>query len=87
MNKLIKMKNFIPMYFKAMRNKNTPKAAKFLGILAIAYAILPADMIPDTIPILGILDDATILPLLIYLTTKMIPEDIYKKEEVEIIEG
>ena len=84
MNKLIKIKNFIPMYFKAMRNKNTPNAAKFLGILAIAYAILPADMIPDAIPILGILDDATILPLLIYLTTKMIPEDIYNEEKVAV---
>ncbi len=84
MNKLMKIKKFIPIYFKAMRNKNTPKAAKFLGILAIAYAILPADVIPDTIPILGVLDDATILPLLIYLTTKMIPEDIYNEEKVAV---
>ena len=81
MNKLLKIKNFIPLYLKAMKNKNTPKLAKFLGIVAIVYAISPADLIPDTIPILGMIDDATILPFLIYLTTKMIPEEVYMEEK------
>ena len=31
-NKFRKIKNFIPVYFKAMRNKETPKLAKILRI-------------------------------------------------------
>jgi len=81
MNKLMKIKNFIPTYFNAMKNKNTPISAKLLGIFAIVYAIAPADFIPDVIPFMGILDDAVVLPFLIYLTTKLIPDDIMDKKE------
>lgn len=77
MNKLIKIKNFIPRYLRAMKDKDTPLLAKILGLFAIAYAITPSDMIPDFIPFLGILDDAVVLPFLIYLTSKMIPEKVY----------
>lgn len=85
-NKFRKIKNFIPVYFKAMRNKETPKLAKFLGLGAIAYAIIPADIINDVIPAIGILDDAIVLPFLIYVTSKMIPDSIMQKEKVEYIE-
>lgn len=86
MNKLMKIKNFIPMYFRAMKNKNTPVMAKLMGIFAIVYAILPADMIPDVIPFLGILDDAIVLPFLIYLASKMIPDEVMDKEKAVVIE-
>lgn len=86
MNKLMKIKNFIPMYFRAIKNKNTPVAAKLMGIFAIVYAILPADMIPDVVPFLGILDDAIVLPFLIYLASKMIPDEVLNKEEAVVIE-
>ena len=69
-----------------MRNKETPKLAKFLGLGAIAYAIIPADIINDVIPAIGILDDAIVLPFLIYVTSKMIPDSIMQKEKVEYIE-
>ena len=85
-NKFSKIKNFLPVYFKAMRNKETPKLAKFLGLGAIAYAIIPADIINDVIPAIGILDDAIVLPFLIYVTSKMIPDSIMQKEKVEYIE-
>lgn len=85
-NKFTKIKNFIPVYFKAIRNKETPKLAKFLGLGAIAYAIIPADIINDVIPAIGILDDAIVLPFLIYVTSKMIPDSIMQKEKVEYIE-
>ncbi len=80
----MKIKNFIPVYFRAMKNKNTPVIAKLMGIFAIAYAVLPADMIPDVVPFLGILDDAIVLPFLIYLASKMIPDEILDKEEAAV---
>ena len=50
--------------------------AKFLLWLAIGYVLLPFDLIPDFIPVLGQLDDVLIVPGLIYLALKMIPQEV-----------
>ena len=85
-NKFSNITKFLPVYFRAMRDKNTPKLAKILGLLAIFYAIMPADMINDMIPFLGILDDAIVLPFLIYLTSKMIPKSVMEKEKIQYMD-
>lgn len=66
--------NTIPIFFKALRNKETPILAKGLVLASIAYVILPADVVADFIPVIGVLDDAIVLPFLLYLASKMIPE-------------
>ncbi len=54
----------------------TPKSAKTLLGLAIGYALLPFDLIPDFLPVIGHLDDAIIVPGLIYLALKRVPQEI-----------
>lgn len=49
---------------------------KLLATCAIAYALSPIDLIPDFIPVLGLLDDLILLPLAIMLILKLIPSDI-----------
>lgn len=49
---------------------------KVLLGLAIGYLLLPFDLIPDFIPVIGHLDDVVIVPGLIYLALKMIPNEI-----------
>ena len=41
-----------------------------------AYALSPIDLIPDFIPVLGLLDDLVIVPAGIWLALKMIPTDL-----------
>ena len=38
-----------------------------------AYALSPIDLIPDFIPVLGLLDEAILLPLAILLAIRLIP--------------
>ncbi len=55
------------------RHPQTPLIAKFLAIAVVAYAFSPIDLIPDFIPVLGLLDDAILLPIGIWLALKFIP--------------
>ncbi len=59
-----------------MRHAQTPLIAKALALGVVAYAFSPIDLIPDFIPVLGLLDDAILLPLGIWLTLKFIPVEI-----------
>lgn len=39
----------------------------------MAYALSPTDLIPDFIPVLGYVDDAILLPGMIWLAVRLIP--------------
>lgn len=73
----------IPTILLALKDKNTPILAKLFGALSIAYALSPIDLIPDFIPILGYLDDIILLPLLVTITLKLIPKDVYQACRVQ----
>jgi uncharacterized membrane protein YkvA (DUF1232 family) len=68
-------------------DKDVPITAKIIIIIAIIYALSPIDLIPDFIPVLGYLDDLLILPVLIYVSIKIIPKNILEecKEEAKKI--
>ncbi len=57
----------------AVRDPRTPWHARALGLVVVAYALSPIDLIPDFIPVLGLLDDAVLLPLGIWLVVRLVP--------------
>lgn len=65
--------------YRASKDPDTPWIAKVLILLVIAYALSPIDLIPDFIPVIGYLDDLLLVPLGIYLATKMIPPAVLEK--------
>jgi uncharacterized membrane protein YkvA (DUF1232 family) len=56
----------------AARDPRTPWYAKAVGLVVTAYALSPIDLIPDFIPVLGLLDDAVLIPLGIWLFVRML---------------
>lgn len=73
------LKQNIDLYRGIYEDRRTPRLAKALLWLAIGYVLLPIDIVPDFIPILGQLDDLIMVPLIIYFAIKMIPDDVYKE--------
>ena len=64
------------MLWFARSHPKTPLIAKLLVIVTVAYALSPIDLIPDFIPVLGYLDDLIIVPVLIWLTVKLLPDEV-----------
>ncbi|QNP47341.1 YkvA family protein [Diaphorobacter aerolatus] len=60
----------------AGKHPQTPWFAKSLALFVVAYALSPIDLIPDFIPILGLVDDILLLPALIWLTVKLLPTSV-----------
>ncbi len=72
-----RLKRNIPAIYLALKHKETPKIAKLVAAIIIVYALSPVDLIPDFIPIIGLLDDLIIIPLLIKLFIVLIPKDLF----------
>ena len=74
-----KLKQAIPIVFLSLKDKETPILAKIFAGITVVYALSPIDLIPDFIPMIGYLDDIIILPALILLTIKLIPQNVWER--------
>ena len=63
--------------WKLFRHAETPRAARWVAIAVIAYAVSPIDLIPDFIPVLGQLDDLILIPLGIALVVRLTPKPLW----------
>ena len=78
-----KLKQDVPAVFLALKGRDTPLLAKILAGVTVAYALSPIDLIPDFVPVLGYLDDVLLLPALIALTVKLIPNKVWVRCQAE----
>lgn len=75
----VALKQKLVVMHLAAQDRRTPWYAKALILLIIAYALSPVDLIPDFIPVLGLLDDLILLPIAIYFVVKLIPQQVIKE--------
>ncbi len=61
----------------AARDPRVPRATRLLVWLVVAYALSPIDLVPDFIPVIGLLDDLVLVPLGLALAIKMIPPGVW----------
>ena len=71
-----RLKLEIVVMWLAARDPHVPLHAKLLAGLVAGYAFSPIDLIPDFIPVLGLLDDLLLVPLGIWLVLRLIPPDL-----------
>ena len=52
---------------------------RVLVLIAVGYALSPIDLIPDCIPVLGLVDDFLILPILLWLARRLVPAAVLER--------
>jgi uncharacterized membrane protein YkvA (DUF1232 family) len=77
------LKRDIGALWLAARDPRTPRLAKILAIAVVAYALSPIDLIPDFVPVLGMLDDIIIVPLGILLLLRLLPVELMQELRAE----
>jgi len=71
------LKESVVALYLAAKEPDTPRLAKWVIAITVAYALSPIDLIPDFIPVLGYLDDLLILPVGIWIAIRLIPDEIW----------
>jgi uncharacterized membrane protein YkvA (DUF1232 family) len=59
--------------YLAARHPQTPWYAKLVVAGFVAYAVTHVDLVPDAIPIIGIIDDLIFVPLAIAAAVRFVP--------------
>ena len=79
-----RLKNEIRVYQRVIADQRTPRSARWLLGCAVAYAVSPIDLIPDFIPIVGHLDDILVLPLLVWLALRLVPDGLLAEARASV---
>lgn len=62
--------------YLAARHPRTPWYAKLVIAGCVAYAVTPADIIPDVLPIFGWVDDLLFIPIAVALAVRCVPQPV-----------
>jgi uncharacterized membrane protein YkvA (DUF1232 family) len=73
-----RLTTYLLALWKLFKHPETPRAAKWMAIAVVAYAVSPIDLIPDFIPVLGQLDELVLIPLGIAAVVKLTPAPLWE---------
>jgi len=77
----------VALYRGLAKDPRTPTISKWLLVVAVGYALSPVDLIPEAIPVLGLLDDMLIVGGLIWLALRLIPKSLIEEHRRHAGEG
>lgn len=84
--KIKKLKLEIQALALALTHPRTPLYCKIIILIVVGYALSPIDLIPDFIPIFGLIDDLLLLPLGILLAIKLTPKAVITECRIKAAE-
>lgn len=71
------------LYYTA-KSPTVPKSSKMIVVGALSYLIFPVDLIPDFIPAVGLVDDASVVAAAVVKIIQHIDEDIKNKAKKKL---
>jgi len=66
----------IYLTFKLLMSSKVPMWTKLVPLLALAYVIFPMDFLPDFFPVLGQVDDLSVVLLLLWAFMQLVPKQV-----------
>lgn len=69
-----RLATYLIALWKLFRHPETPPVARWVAVAVLAYAVSPIDLIPDFIPVLGMLDEVVLIPLGVALAVRLTPK-------------
>ena len=76
------LKKEILILYYAMKDKRTTLLSKIPALVSVLYLLSPIDLIPDFIPFAGYVDDLVVVPLLLNLSIRLLPEEVREESMV-----
>jgi uncharacterized membrane protein YkvA (DUF1232 family) len=71
-------------YFLILSDRQTTLYVKFILAVGLLYILVPVDIISDTIPLFGWLDDLAIASFLVALALKLVPKEAVERVKDKI---
>ncbi|MCY0858156.1 YkvA family protein [Cupriavidus sp. D39] len=65
----------------ALRHPDAPRWLRPAAFGLVLYAISPVDLIPDFIPVLGLMDDVVLIPLAVHFILRCLPPHVLRQAE------
>ena len=82
-----RLKREVAVVVHAFGDPRTPWLPKLVAVVVVGYALSPIDLIPDAIPVLGLLDDALVVPLGAWIVVKLLPADVLADARARVAAG
>jgi uncharacterized membrane protein YkvA (DUF1232 family) len=83
----VRLATMLLALWKLFKHPDTPWAPKLVAMAVLGYALSPIDLIPDFIPVLGLLDDVVLLPLGVALAVRLTPAHLWQARLAEAQAG
>lgn len=81
---VFKVKRFIPFLIEFFTSGMVPVKQKIISAgLIIGYFLLPFDIIPDFLTLIGIVDDVGVLLIIFQQIIKMAPTELKEKHRLD----
>jgi uncharacterized membrane protein YkvA (DUF1232 family) len=73
------------LLFYTARDPEVPKSSKMIIVGALSYLIFPVDLIPDFIPAVGLVDDASVIAAAVFKIIQHIDDDVKNKAKQQLV--
>lgn len=81
-----RLKRDVVAIYLAGRDPRVAWPIKLLALAVSAYALSPIDLIPDFIPVIGMVDDLILVPLGLLAVIRLLPSAILEEHRARAVE-
>lgn len=74
-------------YLLILLDRQTPWYAKLLLAAGLVYILVPVDFLPDTVPLIGWLDDLAIASFIVALALRLVPQEVMARVKTKVFGG